>query len=260
VTICIAAVCVQETSPVIVCCTDLQGTYGDYIKAENEWKMRDVGNATILTAGDPSHAREVIAALTPAIRQYDEEAKDIDNFDIRISGLLEKFRRVLRERKKLLIDHYLYTRHLMTSDEYKQLELAKWVDVQKEISNISLGCELIFAYNRDYEPVLIQISDDCEARWLENYVCIGHGSYIALAVMCQENYSPLMLVMDCVAKVMFAKRATEKDPTVGTGTAMQIKTRTADRMLSTDGWDYVAPLIQPIHSPKGLQYDDKYFR
>ena len=93
-TICIAAICAHEKQPVIVCCSDTQGTYGDFIKSEDEYKFVHLGRySNIQMAGFPSNAKELAAAIKPALYEFDSANKTPADFDLRINTLLHKIRK-----------------------------------------------------------------------------------------------------------------------------------------------------------------------
>jgi 20S proteasome alpha/beta subunit len=262
VTVCIAAICAHKRRPAIVCCTDMQGTYGDFIKSDDEFKFHGFGKyCVVLKAGDPSDAKELVGLITPALFEFYKQEKTPLNFDLRISQLLHRIKDAVRKRKISIAEHYLGTNYLMTVDEFKASSDRReyYTKIQQEISALGLGCELIIADVCDVEPVLIEIGDDCSVRWQGNYVCIGHGRPIALAVLCQDTHDETAPMMDCVAKVLFAKTACEKDPTVGTNTVLIAMTDEGHRPLTQEGWAYFNSLIKPIRAPKDLEFKESFF-
>lgn len=62
--LCIAATCQHEGRACVVHCVDTAGTRGD-VKSEDIVKIRDVGDNTVLLAGNMSDARELLALCTP---------------------------------------------------------------------------------------------------------------------------------------------------------------------------------------------------
>jgi 20S proteasome alpha/beta subunit len=265
VTVCIAAICKHGDRPVIVCCADTAGTYGDFIKADDEHKFEHVNKyCVILLAGPPSHAKELIASIKIAVAEFDNAEKKETDFDLRINALLEKIRKAVREHKARIAEHYLGINYLTTTAEFKSGLIFKEdrTAIQREIANLSIGCELIIADNSDVEPVLIEVTSSGDVHWQEKYICVGHGQDIALAIMCQDEHDELIPMMDCVAKVYFAKKAAEKDPTVGQGTSMAILTGWAEdaEALSEKGWEKLDKLLKPIRAPKNIKFNKVYFR
>jgi 20S proteasome alpha/beta subunit len=80
---------------------------------------------------------------------------------------------------------------------------------------------LLISYADDTETVIVEIRDDGKVIWINNYACIGTGSTIALATLCQEDWIS-MESLDAAARLYTAKKAAEKDPYVGWGTSFAI--------------------------------------
>jgi 20S proteasome alpha/beta subunit len=263
VTVCIAAICEFEKQPVIVCCADMQGTYGDFIKADDEHKFEHFGKyCNVLKAGTPSRAKELVAAIKPALAEFDLADKSPEDFDLRISRLLEKIRKAAREFKARIVEHYLGTNYLMSFEDYKAGRFYKddAPKIQKEIRELDIGCELIISTNSDTEPVIIEVCSDCSVYWQGNYICIGHGQDIAMAILCQDQHYEVMPMMDCIAKVLFAKTAAEKDPTVGQSTSFVVITKDGPRALSDEAWKLFDEIIKPIHAPKNIEFKSSYLK
>jgi hypothetical protein len=78
--------------------------------------------------------------------------------------------------------------------------------------------------------------------------------------MCQEVHDEKMPLMDCLAKISFARLAAEKDPAVGAFSNPFILTRGHPiRFISNEGWAYLKSKVPHIQAPKGLEFKDSFF-
>jgi hypothetical protein len=91
-TFCVAAICEHEGVPAIMCISDCQSTLGDFVKTADSLKFRYAGRGTVLMSGTVGKSDEFISMIIPIIEAYDNQEKPHNDFDLRISSLLEKLR------------------------------------------------------------------------------------------------------------------------------------------------------------------------
>lgn len=264
-TICMAGICEHGGTHAIFCVGDSQGTYGDFIKSDDQLKLRPIGRGTLLFADDPSDAAELIALLRKPLLEFDQLEKPPEDFDLRVSNLLAELRSAVRKRKSEIVNHHMSMKYNITFPEFlkegtKWYPLDTYANMLNEIQHIRLGCEIIYAYAADCEPVLIEITNSGKVRWPEeNYLCVGSGSTIALSVLCQEDWYRSTTLMDCVARLLFAKKASEKDPAVGTNVFADILLADSTRHdLTTEFWGQVGNDIPRIKAPSEIIFKDEY--
>jgi hypothetical protein len=114
-TICIAATCKHEGKPVMVLCADYQGTRGDYIKADDTyklWHFREGGGA-ILFAGDIDVGKEFVRRFTAVTREFAKikKTKGDGDMDLRVGLYLAKVRALVREFIKERTAHLIATKY-----------------------------------------------------------------------------------------------------------------------------------------------------
>ena len=125
------------------------------------------------------------------------------------------------------------------------------------------GADLIIAYNEDVEPIILEVTgEDCSVRWVDDWACIGSGSWIARAIMVQDERSDgpqYMDLMDCLAAIYFAKLGAQKDPHVGEYTSILVPTQKEQIEFSEKGWDYIREKTPRIAPPKKLEFSRIHF-
>jgi hypothetical protein len=111
VSLCIAAPCRFVNEPCIVFCCDTAGTRGD-VQSEDVIKIKEVGECTVLMAGDMSHARELLAACTPALSKYPKCGNDVE-----VTNLKTELTEAVRLRKRTLANGVLASQFGLSYDE-----------------------------------------------------------------------------------------------------------------------------------------------
>jgi hypothetical protein len=268
VTVGIACQCIHNGEFAIALCCDWQATYGQVIKSEDQHKVRIAGRAAILIADDPAAADEVISRLTSIFEAYDKLDKPEADFDLRITKLLADIRGCLVKINAERRDHLLRVKYNTTSEFFRKegkdnFPSDMYYNILSEIGKIGVGCDLIIAYNQDVEPIIIEISGaDCGVHWVDDWTCIGSGSWIARAILVQDEQSdgPIYMdLMDCLAAIYSAKIASQKDPHVGKFSSILVLTRNQQIELTDEGWNYLKGKTPPIIPPKNLEFQKSFF-
>jgi hypothetical protein len=265
-TFCVAAICEHEGVPAIMCISDCQSTLGGFVKTVDSLKFRYTGRGTVLMSGTVGKSEEFISMMTPIIEEYDDQEKPNKDFDLRISNLLEKFRELVRRRKRQLINHNLAMRHGITFEEFL-LHGSEWYSphtyatIQADIRAVRLDCDIIYTYVHDYEPIIVEITDDGEVIWQEHYSCIGSGSTIGLAVLAQGPWWNNISLTDCASRLCLAKWAAEKDPHVSEEAYLDISIKGREDIdnFSEDGYKYLYDNVARISAPTGLDNRAEFF-
>ena len=191
-TVCIAALCDYEGKPAMVLCSDWQGTYADFVKAESDFKMRPAGASTVLLAGDSHDAEELLWHIRPVLKAYDdkvpENPESDEDFDLRISQLLSDLRAAVRKRRSAIVTHHLFLNYniefdLFIKEGQKLFSSDYYARILSEIRTIKLGCSVIIANVEDTDPFLVEINEDARVLWQGDFVCIGSGGLLAWAFM-----------------------------------------------------------------------------
>lgn len=256
-TLCIAAACQHEGKPAIILCADCQGSYGEYIKDDSQTKIRNMGNARLMFAGSESAADETVILLTPIFEAYDLLPKDSKDFDLRINKLLSDIRKALQIRKAEITRHRLAIDYNVSKDgfDFFQFSELERTAMLEKIKKEGLGASLIIAYAEDFDTILIRTDNSGNVSWESNYIAIGTGEDIALAILSQNDYDDLMPFMECMARVLAAKRAAEKGLYVGQSTMLEFLLNGRKAHLVTDkGWDYLKAETKLVDSQKHLVF------
>jgi 20S proteasome alpha/beta subunit len=266
VTIGIAAECQHDGKHAVVMCCDWQGTMEDFVKSDDVYKFRFEANSTMLIAGEPSAADEIVALLTPVLRKFDALDKVAGDFDLRLNAFLADLRGVAQKRKDAMVDHYLSMRYNLPFEKFykeagKFLPSTDFTHILEEIKYVELGASVLICYPNDEESLIARINGNGHVGWVDNYACIGTGATIALSVLCQHDWDNEMPLMDCLARVYAAKLAAQKDPNVGIATAFEIRVRGAPKALdlSDAGFKYLKRRVPQFRLPKNLRFDPAFF-
>jgi 20S proteasome alpha/beta subunit len=265
VTVGIAGLCQHEGKPAIVLCADWQGTYGTMLKSEDLHKIRSAGKAVILIADDPSAADELVSRLTPVFEQFDQLEKDSANFDLRITQLMADIRTQVRFQHNDRTEHMLSMNYNMTVAEFNRdgrnsFPLDLYYDIRKQIAALGIGCDLICAYVNDVEPMLLEITSDGSVKWLDSYVCIGSGAWLAMAFLVQSSWNDFSDLGICLSKIYFARMAARRDPAVGDYSSILIITPDAQLEMTDKGWDFVKENTPTISFPDKLNFKKSFLK
>jgi 20S proteasome alpha/beta subunit len=231
--LCIAATCKHDSAYGVVICCDYAGTRGD-IKSEDIIKIKDVGWATVLLAGNMSHARELLAACKPFILEYPGNGDDIA-----ITQLRQGLTQGVKIRKRSLATAELSAELGLSWDDVFTLSRqypndSTLLDAWHRIRGIDLGAALIVSTFTDNEPAILVIESNGRVAWADHYAAVGTGCQIAAAFLNQREYSDSMPLEECLYRVLEAKIAAEKNPYVGKQTALEFRTQDLISFVSNE--------------------------
>jgi hypothetical protein len=268
VTLCIAAECRHlENLTVVHCCDSRQekgGLFEELIGSDDAVKVRPVGtsrNFQALIAGIPTKAADIITDCRKTVEEYDASPAGEDA-DLEISRFLESLRNAAARRKRLIINHYLEMgiglsfqqfldagREKFTPDHYNSL----W----SEIRNLDLGADVIFSGFHGDDAVVVRLDRGGHVHWEGNYSVIGVGGDIALVFLGQRDYDAFAInLMECLFRVVEAKKAAERNRHVGKETLILIAIQGKGRFkLTNAGWD---ALETSVKSGKTIAFNDAF--
>ena len=161
-TIGIAMLCEHEDKFAAVLCTDWQGTRGDFIKAEDTYKIQHFDKAAILIAGDPAAAYEFACRFQNVVREFNAIEKIKGDVDIRANIYLAKLRDMASLFKRDRANHAIAMTFAVTLDEFYSREAPQRFTTEqyKAISDLikktDLGAEFIIVYMDEDEPVIVR--------------------------------------------------------------------------------------------------------
>lgn len=233
-TLCIAAACKHQDVPAIVLCADCRAEKGvaayseGRIGSNDAEKIREIGQSfAALLSGVPTKADELLAKCDQAIFTFERTVATEDS-DIVITHFFEQLRKAGRLRRQELIDHYV-AMHTIFSGREEFLKVGKsslpeseYSEMLRDIERINLGAEVIVAGFHGSDAIIVRMDALGETHWEDNYSVIGTGSDIALAFLCQNDYSDDMPLPECLFRVYEAKAASQKNRTVGELTSFQV--------------------------------------
>ncbi len=163
--------------------------------------------------------------------------------DEAVTAFLKELRAQAADRKKDLLDHHLRMSLGLSFDEFLNTHRDRLHDVHSrdiwnQIHHIDLETDLLICGFSGDEPVVIRLDRFGKTHWETNYSVVGIGSDIALAFLCQRDWSaedgsPLQLT-DCLLRIYEAKRAAEKNRHVGEATSFEILFRNGERFDISD--------------------------
>jgi len=164
-----------------------------------------------------------------------------------------------------LVNHYLAMKYNISYLDF--LKNGKdwfppniYAAILSEIQYVRLGCDLLLSYADDTEPVIIEIREDGHVGWIDNYLCIGTGSTIALSFLCQDDWPGNIESIDALTRIYMAKAAAHKDPYVGQGTSFAVLVNGQKAIdLTTDGRNFVAKQSKHLQFPAGLKAKASFF-
>jgi ATP-dependent protease HslVU (ClpYQ) peptidase subunit len=228
-TICIAGVCEFAGKRGIIMCADYQGTRGDYIKAEDIYKLWHFhgGKGIIGFAGDIASGKEFVRRLTVATRAFGEIEKTPGDgdLDLRIGEYLAIVRKVARDFKADRADHHVSVRYgialndFYSSGAHERFPSHRYDEIFNAIKAVNLGAEFLIAYVGDEEPILIRVDEEGYVSIEDGYyVAIGSGEPLAMAVLYQIDGDDAKPAADCLTWLYQAKLASERNPYVGGAT------------------------------------------
>lgn len=180
-----AAECDYEGRPAIVLCCDWRaqtGTEGGpLIGTDDAYKLRQRGAATILIAGHPTSADELLTICRPAIDEF-TKAPVTRDFDLVIDKFLTSLRKAAARKKRDLADHFIEMNFGMTFDELKTRPYDDFVEIWSKVATLTLRADLIIGYVAD-EAIVITLDRWGQTQWHQNYAIAGEGSDVARAML-----------------------------------------------------------------------------
>ena len=262
-TLCIAADCDFEGQPAVVLCCDWRAQTGSVnsalIGADDVYKIRQRGAATVLLAGNPTSADELLTGCKGAIEEFTRKGTGVDS-DLAMNEFLEGLRKAAALKKIELIRHLVPMRMGMTFDDFKELPPNDHIEVWGEIRDLTLGADLIIGCVMD-EPIVVTLDRWGHAAWHANYAAIGEGSDVARAMLCLQPWEghgsydlmgPLTSVSlpHCLYRVYEAKRAAHiaHPSSVGEATQFEILLSQSRRHgISTRGLELLENVFLKKH-------------
>lgn len=226
-TICIVATCKHEGKEAVVICADYQGTRGDYIKADDTYKLWHFheGCGAIGWAGDADCGPEFARRFTAAAREFRalEKTTGAGDMDLRVGQYLAIVRKLVGEFKRERIDHAVRTKFGMSLEEYYALDAARREPgILDLIQSINLGAEFLIVYFDTDEPLFFRIEQGGDVYIADDdYVAIGSGEPLAAAIFSQIK-EDVQTLPECLTWVYQAKLAAENNPFVGKKTTIWI--------------------------------------
>jgi 20S proteasome alpha/beta subunit len=144
-------------------------------------------------------------------------------------------------------------------------------EVYDAIRNLNLQADVIIAVFSD-ESVILRLDRFGSVHWESNYSVIGEGADIALAFLCQQPWdlggssnpptsgpSTAMTLMQCLYRVYEAKKAAEKNRSVGEATAFSVLIRGKGRFeISTTCRDKLYNAFKRKNRVPKLKFDASF--
>jgi len=258
-TLCIAAVCRHEGQPAIVTCADWQVT-GPSIAWEDYYKLRHYPNATIMISGGLGEADDVCFDLYAVLKEFDEIRRSKADFEPRVGQYIAKVRETLTRRKRLRAEHTVAMKWGISLDKFyrkglKRMPKDLYRKVIGEIEQVGLGMSSIIVYSGGNELVMLKTGPHGGVFWERTYAAIGSGERIALAFLCQAPHDPNMPLGQCLARVLTAKVAAERDPNVGRNTSLGVILADGRRFdVGDEAWAF---LRDRVRTPLGVTAADE---
>ncbi len=277
-TLCIAGECEHDGIPAIVMCCDWRGTrgstYQELVGSDDVYKMRDVFGMSALLAGSETEADRLLVASESAIQKFCGSTPSPDS-DLIMDELLRDLEKAAASRKKKIIEHFVEINLGISYAELRATERSRLTDYQeiiwRRIEELTLGADVIIGGFSD-EAVIVRLDRYGKAHWETNYSVIGEGADIALAFLCQQPWDfggssnpptfgtvKPMTLMQCLYRVYEAKKAAEKNRSVGESTALIVliqgrgKFEVSDACRERMQWAFDAK-----HRVPGLEFDSSF--
>jgi len=233
VSLCIAMTCEHENKPGIVLCCDLAGTRGD-VQSEDIVKIRDVGYATVLLAGNMSNARELLIACTQSIVEY-----PVNGDDLAITRLKEGLTKAVKQRKRDVSTAVLSAELGLSWEEiFNHAQVhpndPTLMEAWSRIKRLDLGAELVVCTFTDDEAAILVVEASGKVIWVDHYAAVGTGSQIASTFLHQRPYADSMPLDECLYRAVEAKMAAERNPYVGPKTNLEFRTSSEISFISNE--------------------------
>jgi hypothetical protein len=243
-TLCIAAESELDGDAAIVLCADWRAQTGAeaglLVGTENSYKIKDAGSLSVLIAGRPSDAHELLTLCRGAVNNFCASTSESDS-DLAISAFQRGLRDAAGKRKEEIVEEYVKTTLGIAYEELRRTRSECLTDthleVWREIKHLDLGADLLFCGFCGKVPVIVRLDRFGRSPWETNYAVIGEGGEIARAMLCLQEWShagskgylssgdiqPVALDQ-CIYRLYEAKTAAHKahPSSVGIATAFQI--------------------------------------
>jgi hypothetical protein len=215
-TVCIAAVSIADSDPLIVVCMDLKGST-EYTSAETTSKWRVLRHDFYaLLSGPISPARELASACHIALGEQQPAS---------IAQVLKRLRRGVGLYKKRFADEYTYRHFAMSYETFVKTGGARFADVfyqcMTEIKQLYQPAELIVAGFLGNAPVLFKISGG-EVWSCDDVAVIGSGTLLGEAALSNREQHMLYGLNRTLYNVFEAKTLAQRAEGVGERTNMFI--------------------------------------
>jgi hypothetical protein len=234
-TICIAAVCQQDTEndeQRIVLCHDWNSeTEGG--GSETCDKMRELPKGWVaLMADTMSRAEELAAQYEAHLRKLSVVSDD--------RALFEEMKKPAHKQKEVLVDDYIkQTMGVSYADLVSPCKKFPDAIVEQrlnEVAEIRLRASLILAgfaetqqgdeEGKENNPYLFVVEDsgthEDVVRVEENFAAIGSGAYVAIPALHQREHEDNKSLMETIYSVLEAKRLSQVAPGVGVSTSLSV--------------------------------------
>lgn len=267
-TLCIAATCQHENMPAIVLCSDSRAEHGIYLSelrvgSEDADKIRWIGDFSAMLSGLPTKADELLTQCDQAIREFSKTQPNVDS-DIVITSFFEQLRKAARSRKRQIVEHHIAMSTAFNDYEdfiskaKSTLSESHYNRIWEEIRSLGLGAEVIIAGFHDDEAIIIKLDDAGEVHWEDHYSVIGTGSQMALSFLCQNDYEDTMSLQECLFRTLEAKKAAEKNRTVGHSTSFEVLIQGKGRFDITDAAFQVLKVFLRFSNIPTINLGDKF--
>jgi hypothetical protein len=263
-TLCIAAELKHKDDWAVVHCCDSRqekgGIFQELVGSDDATKITRIGTAPSLShaliSGIPTRAWDLIASCKKDVLDFQTTEGGLDS-DLEMTKFLSGLRSASSSRKKQIISHHVEMSLGMSLTEF--LDTAKdrfpadhYNQLWGEIRNLDLGTDLIFSGFQGKSSFLVRLDRFGQTHWEEGYSVTGVGSDIALAFLCQREYSSYQIaLMDCLFRVYEAKKAAERNRHVGEMTLILIAVHGKGRLsLTGKGWDVLEKAVDTKKVPE----------
>jgi hypothetical protein len=248
VTVCIAAICLDEGKHKIVLCSDTKvssalgsaETASKDLHIAHRWRPLTSGNE---------------ADIVALHRLYRSRFKDSKN--LTADKLDESIKSPLRQRKRDLADEYTFSRYNMSYADFlasgkEKLPDEEFRNAVRNVAAIRLRCSLIIAGFVDNSAEIYCTDEDGVARATNDFAVIGEGQYLAQSALLRRKQHDALSLHATLYNTYEAKRYAEAVGSVGKYTLQAVITPGAKRELTSLGVDKQLRKSYATYGPKTL--------
>ncbi len=227
-TICIATICDQNTSPTIIFCADRLVTDANGLTFEQGIPKIDYidDNCLVMSAGLGAESDEIIKEVVLKVKHKSEEN---NNQRLRIKDIASIFKKEhQKSRNEKLTDEILKPRGLTLESFYANIKsFPEWLGIllDTQISNYEFEVDfLVFGFDVGNDglitPHIYEINEKGEMQTLDKigFGIIGIGDIMSLPEITKEVYSPTNSLSDAIVRTYWAKKSAERVISVGKAT------------------------------------------